>query len=450
MTRLLFLLLTTLVVFSSCTNENRLYRIQENGLYGFIDSLGNVVIEPQYRYVSPFTKDGYACVISNIKIEEDTKALPLLGYETGKDSVLIVTYGYINNANELAIDTINRVKIPFMNVNDWGGTELIESAHMYLEGKLKFRTNILNELALCDGLFIYQDENSGLFGYKDINGNIKIDAKYSSCRYFNDGAAIVRFKRGANVDFSEMLNCCGVINTAGDSVFSGYTMIQDFRNDGMTWALTTSISEERVMRDWVQIDKKGSIKTGPIPNVHWIYNSKEYPICVIDMGFIGTFYTFLDEKGDFLSDFNNDKELALGFGKDSRSELFKDVTRFSDRVAGIKGYNDNGQSAWYFVERNFIPMSEPYDSLLPFSEGLAAVKELTFIGEQSSHWGKWGFVKMQSSDSTIVQAIPFSFSECGSFAGGLAYFMNEGSTFNMEGFVNHQGKIVWQTKRKKE
>lgn len=144
------------------------------------------------------------------------------------------------------------------------------------------------------------------------------------------------------------------------------------------------------------------------------------------------------------------KNLLLVWAKTARSELFKDVTRFSDGVAGIKGYNDNGQSAWYFVEKNFLPMSEPYDSLLSFSEGFAAVKELTFIGEQSSHWGKWGFVKMQSPDSTIVQAIPYSFSECGSFHGGLAYFLNEGSTFDMEGFINYQGKIVWQTKRAKK
>lgn len=57
MTRHFFFLLTALVFFASCKNENRLYRIQENGLYGFIDSIGNVVIEPQYKYVSPFTKD---------------------------------------------------------------------------------------------------------------------------------------------------------------------------------------------------------------------------------------------------------------------------------------------------------------------------------------------------------------------------------------------------------
>ena len=50
---------------------------------------------------------------------------------------------------------------------------------------------------------------------------------------------------------------------------------------------------------------------------------------------------------------------------------------------------------------------------------------------------------------TLNLSIPSSFSECGSFAGGLAYFMNYGTTFDVEGYINKQGKIIWQTKRKK-
>ena len=62
--------------------------------------------------------------------------------------------------------------------------------------------------------------------------------------------------------------------------------------------------------------------------------------------------------------------------------------------------------------------------------------------------GKWGFISMDA-DSTLSLSIPYSFSECGSFTGGLAYFMNTGATFDIEGYINKQGKIIWQTKRKK-
>ena len=52
----LSLLLVALTLLSCDNNESRLYRIQANGLFGFIDSIGNVIIEPQYKYVGPFSK----------------------------------------------------------------------------------------------------------------------------------------------------------------------------------------------------------------------------------------------------------------------------------------------------------------------------------------------------------------------------------------------------------
>ena len=39
------LIILSIVLLVACSNENRtLYRVQENGLYGFIDSIGNVII----------------------------------------------------------------------------------------------------------------------------------------------------------------------------------------------------------------------------------------------------------------------------------------------------------------------------------------------------------------------------------------------------------------------
>lgn len=454
MKRVFYFLLSSFVLFVSCNNGsplNRQYRIQENGLYGFIDSLGNVVIGPQYKYVGNFAEDGYACVISDIRIEKDTSAfLALIDHDLTKDSILRITYGYINRDNELIIDTVNHISISYMGLADWGGMQTIKSAHKYIDNKLEFRSALLDVLSLCNGLFVFQDEKTKLFGYKDANGNVKIGAKYNNCHNFSNGVAVVsENKRGKDLDLSKTFNNCCVINTEGESIISGYTIIQDFRENGMTWALTTSIDFDKndIKRDWVQIDKKGTIKMGPVThNVSWVYNNDTYPICVID-GPFGSYYTFLDEKGDFLSDFNRDHMLNLDGNNKERGELFADVTRFSNGFVGIKGYNENGQSAWQFFDKNLMPQSEPYDTLLPFSEGLAAVKELTFIGDMSSHWGKWGFVRMEGGDSAIVQAIPYSFSECGSFNGGLAYFMNKGTTFDVEGYINRSGQVIWQTKR---
>ena len=286
---------------------------------------------------------------------------------------------------------------------------------------------------------------------------LKIEAKYKLCRMFNNGVAVVKYTKDlgkidkiSDSSITESLNSKGVIDVNGNMVVTDYAIINDYNTEGLTWALSASFSLEDngFKRDWVQIDKKGDIKKGPISNIAHIYNNKEYPIIVINTGFMGVYYSFLDENGDYLTDFNGDKGLSLSFDGSERTELFKDVTRFSNGLAGTIGYNSEGESAWIFRDRNLDPISEPYDSLLPFSEGLAAVKQLTHLDKFSSHMGKWGFISMDA-DSTLSLSIPYSFSECGSFTGGLAYFMNTGATFDIEGYINKQGKIIWQTKRKK-
>jgi hypothetical protein len=431
-----------------------------NGLFGFIDSIGNVKIEPQYKYAGAFSKEGYACVISHITIEKEKSSfqeLDIPGISDNIDSCIHIKYGYINKNNELVVDTTNQLRIPFLSINDWGGSNLIEFAHKYIVNDLNFRETALNELIMNDGLFVFQDKDSKLFGYKDIEGNVKIEAKYELCRMFNNGVAVVKYKKKqeelvkvSDSSITEFLNSTGVIDVNGNLVVTDYAQINDYNKDGLTWALSASFSlgDNGFKRDWVQIDKKGEIKKGPISNIAHIYNNLEYPIIVIDMGFMGVYYSFLDENGDYLTDFNGDKMLSLSFDGSERTELFKDVTRFSNGLVGTLGYNSDGESAWLFCDRNLEPVSEPYDSLLPFTEGLAAVKQLTHLDKLSSHMGKWGFISMDA-DRVLSLSIPYSYSECGSFTGGLAYFKNIGTTFDLEGYINKQGKIIWQTKRKK-
>lgn len=77
------LLILTSLFFAcvSCSECNgALYRIYENGLYGFIDSAGNVKIKPQFKYASDF-QEGVALVISDVICTDD-------GYK--------VTYTYVN------------------------------------------------------------------------------------------------------------------------------------------------------------------------------------------------------------------------------------------------------------------------------------------------------------------------------------------------------------------
>ena len=75
-----------------------------------------------------------------------------------------------------------------------------------------------------------------MFGYKDIHNNIKIDAKFRSCRNFRYGLAVVYLPYEDKGDFTEMVNTAGVIDTNGNLIFSDFSVVQDYNEKGLTWA----------------------------------------------------------------------------------------------------------------------------------------------------------------------------------------------------------------------
>ncbi len=421
--------------------------------------MGNEVIKPQYKYVSHFSPDGYALVISDISFQkEDNDSLKIYPNSAPFDSTVCLTYGYINQENIMVVDTINHLTLSSLELDEWGGIKLKYILRFFSKGKSLFRSTMFDELLLCDGLFVYQDEKSKLFGYKDIKGNIKIEAKYSYCRAFSNGFSVVRQspqqpeeeRKDYRLSLEKSANSLGIINLEGRLVAYGYSYITDYNKKGLTWASKVKFEEKSTLYDWVQLDKNGKVTLGPLDD-HWHtvaiinnYNDGKYPMCCRYDFLMNTFYySFIDENGSLLSDFNHDGLISYGGGGD-RAELFSDVIRFSEGIAGIKCYDDRGERLWFYVNNELNPISEPYDTITPFSGGLAAVKELTYMGDISSHKGKWGYV-----NRNFELVIPYSFSDCSPFFKGLAYFKNKGVTFNVEGYINKQGEIVWQTNRGK-
>lgn len=443
---LVVMVFISIFLISCDGNDQTLFRVQKDGLYGFINGQGELIIEPQYKYVSSFSKDGVACVINELKIVMDTTEIDV-------DSCVFVNYGYINKKNQRINDN-NIITINPNLMEFWEHYGLYKIVEKYNNGTLSFRSNILNHLYFNNDLYIFQDAGTKLLGYKDIKCNIVIEPKYEWCRRFRNGVAIV-FRPTNDIlnDFDitdsltlnkaayHVLNKGGAINTNGELIIDyDYFYIHDFMANGTTWAATIAPDDlGQLKKDWACIDKTGTIIAGPIASgaKDMIYNNDKYPICQIGFGVFGTYYTFIDKFGTYLSDFDNDGAVSLS------NELFDDVIRFSDGVAGLHAtYRNN--TGWFFVDSTLFPISIAYDSILPFSENLAAAKELT----NGFHPSKWGFVKKSHTDNSIIQAIPFAYSECGSFHNGLAYFLNKGNAYDTEGYINKQGDVVWQTKRK--
>lgn len=130
------------LLICSCHNNSKLWRIQDNGLYGFVDSLGNEIIKPQYKYVGNF-RAGYACVITDAKLE-----IKDLGLR--KDTLLKVKYGYIDAYNNLVIDTTN---VAILTVEPY----MYDFPKRFANKQIGFREIALPELDLVDDRFLFQD-----------------------------------------------------------------------------------------------------------------------------------------------------------------------------------------------------------------------------------------------------------------------------------------------------
>ena len=66
----MFFVAIAIMIIASCNEKKKfdgyLYPIRENGLYGYIDSVGNRIIEPQFLWVSTFNNGLAVAVVDTI------------------------------------------------------------------------------------------------------------------------------------------------------------------------------------------------------------------------------------------------------------------------------------------------------------------------------------------------------------------------------------------------
>lgn len=423
------LLLCTLVIVTACSNKNRpLYRIQENGLFGFIDSTGNVVIKPKYKYVGDFNKDGYATVISDFKCSYKENFLN----ET--DTILIITYGFIDKDDNLVVDTINRLKLSKSEqyrMGYYSTKELVDSFNSYSIGFIS--TNHDEFIKLEGGMYLYQDSTNLKMGYRNLKGEITIPAKYTCCHPFYNGVAIVTMTADKeNRDVLKLLNNQAIIDESGHEIMNeGYIIIRDFYRDcNKSWALKLTNENDYFVKQWILLDNKGNACSDPIDGDNAIiFNSKgDMYMCQLNLEImgnrIGSYYTFVNDKGEFATDYDHNGKISFG------RETFEDVTSLIDSIVGIKVSYDE-TPAWAFANERFEFKSQPFDSVFQFKEGLAAVKEFS-----KNKKSKWGFV-----DKNFKEVIAYKYDEIRSFRDGLAYF----KASNIQGYINKNGDVVWST-----
>ena len=416
--------LVAICALCSCNQSNKpLYRIQENGLYGFIDSTGSVAIEPQYKYVSDFNFYGYATVITEYSIKTEKNKFGEL------DSLLHIKYGFIDKSNSFVVDTVHTLDLTHVQLQQLDMHMLYKKyANSFSQNSLNFNDCIDGgAIQLRSGRFAVQDPDTKLMGFMNIKGDTTIAAKYEACHPFYKGVASVSKEKVVPhkiEDWIESLNSVILIDSLGNELTKDrYFIIPNFSGVDKTWSCKLiPDADNNPDFAWLLLNKEGQIISDTVRATR-VYNAKSdffiWQQNIFDM----PFYSFIDSKGKWQTDYDHDGSISFF------EEAFRDVTSFVDTIAGVRvNYGDD--PCWIFVNKKFKFISQPFDSVFTFNEGLAAVKEFSTDKKTT----KWGFV-----DKKFEQAIPYKYDKVNSFVEGLAYF----KIGNIEGYINKDGKVVW-------
>ncbi|MDD6250516.1 MAG: WG repeat-containing protein [Bacillales bacterium] len=199
-----FVILFSVIIFASCNNEDcinegkNLYRILVGDKYGYMDSQGNIVIEPQYDGATLRFKQVY-CMVS----KDDKKFL-------------------IDKNNNVVKELDNSIEIiePFSVGEDINFIVKKTGDKWYIcDSLLKKKSDYYDEFIIGDELFNVKKNNK--WGFIDCDGNIVIDFIYDKAWGFGQDslARVVRDNKHFYID------------TKGNCVISVDSTITDFHNN---------------------------------------------------------------------------------------------------------------------------------------------------------------------------------------------------------------------------
>lgn len=407
-----FTILFALITIFACTSHNiterKLYRIKEDGKYGFIDVKGNVKIEPQFEYASHFF-NGYSTVAIECSTYNDTSSrLPLI--------TRCITYNYINESGTLLLDNHLTYKVSDM-----------------FESSLPDYHDILYNLRFESKLAVYRNEE-GLYGFINTKGNIVIPCEYNDAKAFSDNKAAIKKRKDG----------WGFINTDG-SIFikPQYFSVQDYMHGLASATILVSDAEFHKSSitfpkvDQVVLDGKGRIMGSPKSMYRQFSTFSEDSIALaqhIIVGLVG--HNYIDASGNFLptkeSPIIDNREYANFIIETNRSNPFLDAGEFSEGLAPVSFSND----VYLYIDKYFVPQHDEntiytYEKAYSFSHGLAAVKKD----------GKWGFINKK-----FVEVIPCQYDSCRFFfEGELARVYTKAENYMIETYINKNNQAIWQT-----
>lgn len=428
-----------------------LYPIKENGLYGFVDTLGNKIVVPQYICVSNFFNHLAAAVVDTFyDYRADSTFHKLgLGYarEVTKDLYLNMRYGYINIENDFVIEPnlIARFRVP-------NGRKATSSILQELTTRLSF----------SEGLAPYQDSVTYMYGFIDTLGRQRIPAKYYKYRDFSMGKAAVQiFKCSDEEPVSDACFKWGYIDPQGQQVsefiYTSLTSCVNGRSFGTIMSMAKDQERYPIMRqnengelefeepefdnsmpiqslETVLLDEHGNVIKNDLPSTYTYYDYTEDGFAVAEMqnaDLFGPDLKFLDKNGNYLKPREVQNSNPYYIGALPEEHYFADVTAMCEGYAGVKA----SDGTWLFIDQNmnlYASVNDtPYEDVKPFNNGLAAVCQN----------GKWGYI---DKDFNVV--IPFKYKWVSAAGKHLMRVVqvSEDSHVVIESLINRKDSIVWQ------
>lgn len=413
------------IILTSCNKKNDLilYKIIENGQYGFIDSTGQIVIECNFDYASDYI-DQYTLVI------QDT----LYGYIDASGKEVIPIQQSLRN---FAIKEKS-------NHSDYGNLYDQLSAHLTNKVDSLFDYSVFDKLNFSNGLAIYVNEN-GLSGYKNYKFNTAVKEQFGRANPYSDSLAIVTLPIDNTKDILYNEKLTGVIDLKGDFIVSpkffymsdyinGYStaMIKDysFNDNG-----TVDIMNYRAFL----MDKKGNISYSFPSSVHFS-GPKVGDFVLTNNLFMGSFtYIDLYDKynynivGQWFEDAKNPIKIDDFDGTTLNgiidSNLVNNYYLFPLKIS------INNKWGLYpleggFKSQNWLDEFFMYDDMLQAREGVIAVKKD----------GLWGFINFKNE---IV--IPIKYTKVSSFKNGLAYVEEKQLSSILKSYIDKTGKYIYSS-----
>lgn len=315
------ILFIAILFLSSCmTNYNDidLFRIEKDGLYGFIDNNGKVVIKPQFDLALNFSEN--------------------LAYAR-KDSV----YGFIDKNGSFIIEHTLPKKYSFSKLLR---TPVIEEKGIF--GNYPKREDI----RFSNGLCLFLDNTTNKYGYINKYGDYKIAPKFESAFPFSEGLAVIQID-----------GKFGFINTEGNIVID---CIYDHANSFCCNRAICKFQKTVIRKldgreipfyrmNVVVIDKTGAIINAPqgMAGLNDFSQNISVKFDINKLLQTGKGKTFLDKDLNLMTEY-----------------YFEDAKDFSENWAAIKV---NGK--WGFLKIDFQTIIEPtFDDVQNFHDSLAPVK----------------------------------------------------------------------------